>query len=43
MRFELQEVYGISELCGGVRCGIEAAIHAVSDLESGSRMGRFDD
>ena len=31
-RYDLKDICGITQLCGGVRCGIEAAIHAVSDL-----------
>ena len=31
-RFDLSDSCNISQLCGGVRCGIEAAVHTVSDL-----------
>ena len=31
-RYDLEDVCKISQLCGGVRAGIEGAIHAISDL-----------
>ena len=31
-RYDLNDACDIAQLCGGVRCGIEAAIHAMSDL-----------
>jgi hypothetical protein len=31
-RYDLDDVCGISQLCGGVRAGIEGAIHAIRDL-----------
>ena len=31
-KFDLSDSCNISQLCGGVRCGIEAAIHTISDL-----------
>ena len=45
-RYDLSEACGITQLCGGVRCGIEAAIHAVSDLFRDNHdqgWGSFDD
>ncbi len=31
-RYDLNDTCDITQLCGGVRCGIKAAIHTVSDL-----------
>ena len=31
-KFDLSDTCNISQLCGGVRCGIEAAIHTISVL-----------
>ena len=31
-RYDLEEICNTSQLCGGVRAGIEGAIDAVSDL-----------
>ena len=33
-RADIESLCGIDQLCGGVKCGIEGAIHALNDLYS---------
>ena len=37
-RYEVEEVAGVSQLCAGVKGGIEGAIHAMTDMFEGNKM-----